>query len=50
LRAGSAQDWRLIVRRSLILLALILAYLQCYFLDVQLQVVSLPSIMVPLYG
>ena len=37
-------DWRLIARQSLMLLALVLAYLQYYFFDVQLEVLRLPSV------
>ncbi|MGB5080882.1 MAG: hypothetical protein WBO23_09080 [Burkholderiales bacterium] len=36
--------WRRIGRQSLMLLALVLAYLQFYFFDVQLEVTRLPSI------
>jgi len=42
--------WRVMVRQSLMLLALVLAYLQYYFFDVQLEVSRLPSISVPLFG
>jgi len=42
--------WRVTVRQSLMLLALVLAYLQYYFFDVQLEVSRLPSISVPLFG
>jgi len=42
--------WRLIVRQSVMLLALVLAYLQYYFFDVQLQIALLPSIQVFLVG
>lgn len=41
-------DWRLIARQAFMLLALVLAYLQYYFFDVQLQVVRLPSLAVRL--
>jgi len=37
-------NWRLIVRQSLMLLALVLAYLQYYFFDVQLEVSRLRSV------
>jgi len=43
-RGPDAPGWRLLARQSLMLLALVLAYLQYYFLDVQLQVTRLPSI------
>ena len=41
-------NWRLIARQAFMLLALVLAYLQYYFFDVQLQVARLPSLAVRL--
>jgi len=41
-------NWRLIARQAFMLLALVLAYLQYYFFDVQLQVLRLPSLAVRL--
>ncbi len=49
-QALDAPDWRLLARRSVMLLALVLAYFQYYFLDVQLQVVRLPTITVLLFS
>jgi hypothetical protein len=40
----SAPDWSLLLRQAVMLLALVLAYLQYYFLDVRLQVTTLPSL------
>jgi len=37
-------NWRLIVRQSLMLVALVLAYLQYYFFDVQLEILRLRSV------
>ena len=44
-RSASA-DWRPLVRPTVMLLALVLAYLQYYFIDVELQISLLPSIRV----
>jgi len=46
----SAADWRVVARQSLTLLALVLAYLQFYFLDVQLQLSRLPSLAIFVHG
>jgi len=46
----STADWRVITRQSLTLLALVLAYLQYYFLDVHLQLSRLPSLAVIVHG
>ncbi len=43
---GGAPARRLMVRRSVMLFALVLAYLQYYFLDVHLQIARLPSVTV----
>ena len=43
-RFGDALAASVHVREAISLLALVLAYLQYYFLDVQLQIVSLPSV------
>jgi hypothetical protein len=48
--ARQASSRRLLARQGLMLLALVLAYLQFYFFDVQLQVSRLPSLSVPLFG
>jgi hypothetical protein len=42
--------WRSLTRRIVIMLALLLAYLQYYFLDVNLQIARLPSIVLLLLG
>ncbi len=43
-RRGAAIRRRLPLRQSLNLLALVIAYLQYYFIDVYLQIVGLPSV------
>jgi len=48
--ARAVPDWRSIARQAVMLLALVLAYLQYYFLDVQLEVSRLPSISTPFLG
>lgn len=42
--SSSGSDLRLLARQSLMLLALVLAYLQYYFADVHLQIALLPSL------
>jgi hemerythrin-like domain-containing protein len=42
--------WRLLIRQSVMLLALVLAYLQYYLVDVYLQITVLPSVHVVLFG
>lgn len=49
-RARAAPDWRPLTRRSFMLLALVLAYLQYYFLDVNLQIARLPSVAVVVFS
>jgi len=46
--AGKGNNVRLLARQSVMLLALVLAYLQYYFFDVHLQIARLPSIVVRL--
>lgn len=46
----SAADWRAIARQSVTLLALVLAYLQYYFIDVHLQLSRLPSLAILVHG
>ncbi|HMH18992.1 MAG TPA: hypothetical protein VK572_12690 [Burkholderiales bacterium] len=50
LPAKNAPSRQLIARQGLMLLALVLAYLQYYFLDVNLKVSLLPSITVLVFG
>jgi hypothetical protein len=50
LGSANAASRRLLARQSFMLLALVLAYLQFYFFDVNLQVVRLPSITVMVFG
>jgi len=50
LDAANAASRRMMARQSFMLLALVLAYLQYYFFDVNLQVVRLPSITVMVFG
>lgn len=50
LGSANAASRRMIARQSFMLLALVLAYLQYYFFDVNLQVVRLPSITVMVFG
>jgi outer membrane protein TolC len=50
LGSANAASRRMLARQSFMLLALVLAYLQYYFFDVNLQVVRLPSITVMVFG
>ena len=43
---GGAHNWRLLARHGGLLLALVVAYLQYYFIDVQLQISQLPALVV----
>lgn len=47
---ANAASRRMIARQAFMLLALVLAYLQYYFFDVNLQVTRLPSITVMVFG
>ena len=47
---GYASSWRVFARQSFMLLALVVAYLQYYFFDVNLQIVRLPSITMLIFG
>ena len=49
-RAVNAAGGRALARQSFMLLALVLAYLQYYFFDVNLQVSRMPSITVMVFG
>ena len=40
-------DWKLLARQAFMLLALVLAYLQYYFFGVNLQLVRLPTLILP---
>ena len=42
--APASPEFRVLARQSFMLLALVLAYLQYYFLDVNLQIARLPSL------
>jgi uncharacterized membrane protein len=44
LAPADAVEWHLMARRAVMLLGLILAYLQYYFIDVQLRILHLPSV------
>jgi hypothetical protein len=50
LGSANAASRRMIARQSFMLLALVLAYLQYYFFDINLQVVRLPSMTVMVFG
>jgi hypothetical protein len=50
LGSANAASRRMLARQSFMLLALVLAYLQYYFFDVNLQVVRLPSMTVMVFG